>query len=182
MRKLFIMLIPILLIVACQSDNEPPEKEVDDRSKAEQSASDNNVDEGSEETTDESGETEGGADEELDHAEYMDTKMEALNFYEFELDVEYMDGKEYELDIEKDDNRPYEAKIEDELNDVYLQGREAFDEIFPKIEQLQISNDSEQVDVVEQVLNIFDLPDNYKKFEIEVTFNDGSELDFEIKR
>jgi len=108
--------------------------------------------------------------------------MEALDFYEIELEVEYVDGKEYEIEIEKDDNRPYEAKIEDELNDVYLQGREAFDEIYPKVEQLQISKDSEQVDVVEQVLNIFDLPDNYKKFEIEVKFNDGSELDFEIKR
>lgn len=182
MRKLLILLIPVLLIVACQNNNEPPEKEVDDRSKAEQSAVENDVDEETEESTDGQEETEGSADEDLDTAEYMATQMEALDFYEIELEVEYVDGKEYEIEIEKDDNRPYEAKIEDELNDVYLQGREAFDEIYPKVEQLQISKDSEQVDVVEQVLNIFDLPDNYKKFEIEVKFNDGSELDFEIKR
>lgn len=176
MRKLLLMLIPLWLIIGCQQDTEDF-TEVEEEPSEEREYDDEPM---NEVEVEEESENQGTTDDEIDI--YMNQKMETLNFYEIEIEVEYMDGKEYEIEVEKEDEQPYEIKIKDDLNDIYLTGKQAFDELFPKIEQLQITNDSEQVNVIEQVLDIFDLPDNYTEFEIEIKFNDGSELDFDIKR
>lgn len=191
MRKRFFLVIGliILMLAACQNNEQSqespanPEQETETDTEANESSETEDGEGTDAETDDESSaETKGNDTDSLDDDEYMTTKMDALDFYEIEIEVEYVDDKEYEAEIERDDNRPYTAEVEDELNNVYLEGREAFDDIYPKIEQLSISIDSEQTDIIEQVLSVFDLPDNYTKFEVEVKFNDGNEIDFEIKR
>lgn len=182
MRKLYLMFIPLLLIVACQND---PDQTEDDPPLSEEQTT---PEKDQTDETDEAGDIKDKdvdqeqTDEQQGPNEYMEAKMDELSFYEIELEVEYVDGKEYEIKIEKDDNRPYKAQIEDELNNMYLNGEAAFDELYPKVEQLQLSSESDQSEVIEQVLDIFNLADNYTTFEIEVKFHDGSELDFEIKR
>src|SRR5690625_2048135 len=185
----FLMVIGLIILAACQTNEQPQEppanqeQETETATETNEQSDTDTEDQTENETEDEtSSETENNDAESLDDDEYMTTKMDALDFYEIEIEVEYVDGKEYEVEIERDDNRPYTAEVEDELNNIYLKGKEAFDEVYPKIEQLSVNIDSEQTDVIEQVLSVFDLPDNYTKFEIEIKFNDGSEMDFEVKR
>lgn len=117
-----------------------------------------------------------------DSQEYKKSKMEALPFVEFNLEVEYANNQEYEAEIDQHKNEWISANVEDELNNVFLQGREAFDEIYPRIETLDVSMDSDQTELITQTLEAFDLPTDYKKFELEVEFNDGRELEIEDKK
>ena len=75
-----------------------------------------------------------------------------------------------------------EAKVEDDLNNAFLQGKDAFDHIFERAKKLEITNESSDQDVIKQVLQSFDLPKDYTEFEIEITFNDGKKLDVEDRK
>lgn len=108
---------------------------------------------------------------------YMKSKMEELNFYELEVEVSYGEDKEYEVELEQDDERPVKAKLDDELNDQSSKGKEAFDVIYPKAERLSLSSDSPEQEVVDQVLQAFELPSGYTKLEIDIKFKDGKELE-----
>lgn len=114
--------------------------------------------------------------------DYMKSKMAQINFSEIEVEVSYGKDQEYEAEIEQDKNRPIEAEIEDELNNVYKKGKAAFDEIYPKASQLNLSSNSSDQEVIDQVLKAFDLKPDYEKFEVEITFNDGTKLEVEDKK
>lgn len=108
--------------------------------------------------------------------------MEQLSFKEIEVEVSYGDDKEYEAEIEQDNNEPIKAKVEDELNDVYLKDQEAFDDLYPKVKNLDLTKDSSDQATIDQVLDIFDLQADYEKFEVEIKFNDGSKLEVEDRK
>ncbi|PIC64847.1 hypothetical protein CSV79_04290 [Sporosarcina sp. P13] len=112
----------------------------------------------------------------------MKADMDKLSFKEIDVDVSYGKDIEYEAEIEQDNNEPLEAKVEDELNSVHLKGQEAFDELYPKIQQLQLTKDSTNEEAIDQVLKAFGLESNYEKFELEIHFNDGSKLDVEDRK
>jgi len=106
------------------------------------------------------------------------TQMEKINFTEFELDLDYDNDVDYEVDLERESNGHYKVKLEDDINNLKLKGMEAFEHIYPIIENLSIVEDSNQDDVIEQVLNAFGLDDNYRKFELEVKYNNGVEKEY----
>lgn len=112
-----------------------------------------------------------------DDQSYMKSKMEELDFYEIEIEVSYGKDKEYEVEIEQDKDRPIKAELEDELNNEFSKGREAFDVIYPKAERLSLSSDTPEQEVIDQVLQAFELPSGYTKLEIEIKFKDGTEID-----
>ncbi|MDV6378308.1 YusW family protein [Sporosarcina sp. GW1-11] len=114
--------------------------------------------------------------------EKMKADMGKLSFKEIDVDVSYSRDKEYEAEIEQDNNEPFKAKVEDELNGVHLKGQEAFDILYPKIQQLQLTKDSTKEETIDQVLTAFGLDSNYEKFEVEIHFNDGSKLDVEDRK
>ena len=114
--------------------------------------------------------------------EYMREKMAELNFSEIEIDVEYQGGKEFEAEIDQDRNEPILAEVEDDLNNVYLRGREAFDHIFEKAKKLDLTSNSSKQEVIDQVLNAFDLPNDYIKIEVEIDFDDGKKLNVEDRK
>lgn len=115
--------------------------------------------------------------------EYIDSQLANLNFSEIAISISYSEDRDFEISIDRDDDSDrYEIEIEDELNNVFFRDREAFDHIYPKLETLDISTESEELDIVEQVLNAFDLPDDYEEFEIEIHFDDGSRIDFEHRK
>lgn len=104
-------------------------------------------------------------------------KMESLEYIDFELAVEYTDEQEYEADLELDNNR-VEAKLEDDLNGVEIEGDGAFDEIYPLVEQLTIDQNTSKEDVIQQIIDVFDLPSDYNEFELEITFKDGTKKEY----
>lgn len=114
--------------------------------------------------------------------DYMKSKMDSLDFSEIEIEISYGKDKEYEAEIEQDKNQPIKAKVEDEINTEYAKGKKAFDNIYSKIENLSLTKNSDDQEAIDQILKAFDLPKDYKKFELEITFNDGSKLDVEDRK
>src|SRR5690625_5027975 len=112
----------------------------------------------------------------------MESKMNELDFYEFSLEVSYGKNQEFEVTIDKDRNEPIEAEVEDELKNEFLQGRDAFDYIFERVEKLEITSDSERQNVIDKMLEAFDLSADYTEFDLEIDFNDGKQLDIEDRK
>ncbi|MCM3757875.1 YusW family protein [Sporosarcina aquimarina] len=113
--------------------------------------------------------------------DYMKEKMDKLTYDEFELEVDYGKDKEYEIEIEQD-NGTVESTVEDELSNSNLHGREAFDEIYPKLEKLEITETTSKEQAIQQALDAFNLKDDYVKFDIELTMPDGQKIQFEDKK
>lgn len=112
----------------------------------------------------------------------MQEKMDQLTIREIGIEVSYGKDREYEAEIEQDKGRSIEAEVEDEINGVYLKGEEAFNDLYPKVQQLNLTKDSTKEETIEQILRIFNLESNYEKFEVEIDFTDGSELEVEDKK
>src|SRR5699024_12484996 len=107
----------------------------------------------------------------------MKSKMDELDYVDFELEVDYGQDKEYEAEIEQKEGN-VKADLEDEINGEDLNGQEAFDKIYPLVDKLTISKDTEKEDVIEEVLEVFDLDDDYRELELEFTFSDGVKTEF----
>lgn len=112
---------------------------------------------------------------------YMKEQMDKLTYDEFELEVDYGKNQEYEIEIEQD-NGKVESTVEDELSNSNLHGREAFDEIYPRLEKLDITETTSKEQAIQQALEAFDLKDDYVKFDIEITMPDGQKIQFEDKK
>lgn len=112
----------------------------------------------------------------------MQGDMDKLSFKEIQVEVSYGKDKEYEAEIEQDENEPIEAKVEDELNEVYLKGQEAFDDLYSKVKNLDLTKDSTQQETIDSILNAFNLQADYEKFDVEIKYNDGSKLEVEDRK
>ena len=111
--------------------------------------------------------------------EGMLAKMDELEYAEFELEVEYAGDTEYEVEIEQKNVGGVSAKIEDSLNHVVKNGTEAFDELHPLVQQLTITQETNKDEAISDVLSTFNLPTDYTKFDLELTFNDGTNVEVE---
>jgi hypothetical protein len=111
----------------------------------------------------------------------MKQKMDDIDYDEIEVEIDYGKNKEYEAEIEQD-NGVIEADLEDEINGDDLNGKEAFDKIYPNVKKLTIDKNTEKADAIKQTLDAFDLDSDYVKFELELTFKDGTKVEFEDKK
>ncbi len=59
-----------------------------------------------------------------------------------------------------------------------LRGKVAFDSIYQKVKKLTISKDTNKKDAIDHILKSFDLPADYKNFELEIILNDGTKLEY----
>ncbi|MCA1319539.1 YusW family protein [Bacillus tianshenii] len=101
-------------------------------------------------------------------------------FTKFDLDVEYKDNKKFEAEYEAEGNG--EAEIKDTLNDKSSKGDKAYKELSPLLEQLKIDANSDEQEVVTQVLEVFGLEKDYTEFELEVTYEDGTSKEYKLKQ
>ncbi|WP_153731456.1 YusW family protein [Sporosarcina obsidiansis] len=169
MKRLLISVVSImtLSLAACGNGTKEPTTEKDTTNAPTSQPTDSTA-------TDTAGKTES--------TDQMKTDMDKLSFSEIDVDVSYGKDKEYEAEIEQDLNEPIKAKVEDELNQVFLKGQDAFDDLYPRVQQLQLTKDSTNEETIDQVLKAFELEANYEKFEVEIKFNDGSKLDIEDRK
>src|SRR5699024_11522166 len=86
------------------------------------------------------------------------------------------------MKIEQNDNNTIDAKIEDDINDEYLKGTDAFNTLYPMVKELSINQDTSKEDAIEDVLSTFNLYEDYDEFELEITFNDDTQLEYEEDR
>ncbi|MFS0576286.1 YusW family protein [Sporosarcina sp. 179-K 3D1 HS] len=110
--------------------------------------------------------------------EEMQQKMEELQYVEFELEVEYADHMEYEVELEKKKDGSIKAGMEDSLNGVEKEGIGAFNELFPLVKQLTITQQTDKEQAITDTLSIFNLPTDYVKFDLEIRFKDGTKIEF----
>ena len=120
--------------------------------------------------------------ESAESADNIHEKMGDLAYSDFELAVDYANDLEYEVELEKSSNNTVKAEIEDDLNNVRKSGAEAFDDLYPLVEKLTITQETSKADAIQEVLNIFNLADDYQEFELEIRFDDGTKLEFDDKK
>lgn len=177
MKKTALLIGSLMLIIflaACGSDDDNDKAPNDTKQDTEESDNSNQKDEKADEEDSDSS-------NQANSEEDMKTKMDKLDYTEIELEVDYGKNKEYEIELEQDENETIKAKIEDDINDEFLKDSEAFNKLYPMVKKLSIDQDTNKEDAIKDVLDVFDLEDDYDEFELDITFNDGEELKFEDK-
>lgn len=114
--------------------------------------------------------------------EDMQKKMDELNYLDFELEVEYANYQEYEAELERESDISIKSKIEDSVNNVKVNGSDAFNELYPLVKQLTITQQTTKDEAIQGVLATFNLPDDYQKFEMDIKLKDGTSLEFEDRK
>lgn len=117
----------------------------------------------------------------VDNQAYMEEKLENSYFKEVEVSISYLNDVDYEFSIDRDDGR-IEAEVEDEFTNTEIKGKEAFDFIFERMENLAIDANTTFESVSKQILTAFELDENYVEFEVEIDFHDGSKLSYEREK
>lgn len=168
------MLVLSLVLVACGGND-------DADNQSDNMGEDNTAEESEQEADDSTVEDDTESDNDTADSDDMKSKMDELDYVDFELEVDYGQDKEYEAEIEQK-NGNVKADLEDEINGEDLNGQEAFDKVYPLVEQLTIDKDTEKEDAISEVLDVFELEDNYTKFELEITFSDGVKMEFEDRK
>ncbi|MGY0694366.1 YusW family protein [Virgibacillus sp. FSP13] len=154
-----------ILLTACGSQQNDSNAPNDDSANSDAQDQNNNANNNDENKTD------------------MAEMMGELDYADFELEASYSNDKEYEVEIEREYNTEFaDAKIEDSVNDVYKKGEEAFHDLYPKVKKLSITQDTKKAEIIDQILKAFDLPNDYTKFEVEITFKDKTKLEYEDRK
>ena len=105
-------------------------------------------------------------------------KNAVFNFREFSLDVDYPENKSYEADYDYE-RSGMEAELEDDRNNEKLYGDEAFKKMEPLLKQLTFDSTTPNDEVINQVISVFNIADDYQKIDIEVKFQDGTKKEYE---
>lgn len=105
------------------------------------------------------------------------TDQVTFNFIEFSLDVDYSATESYEVEYE-DKKTGIEAKLEDDRKNEKLQGDEAYTKLEPLFKQLNFDSTTPNDEVIDQVIKVFNIDDNYQSIEVDVEFVDGNEKEF----
>ena len=187
---LFALFAMSLLVVACGStsntnDQNPviednPSDQVDDSADNPAENDEINGEENSGANGENTDETNGNDPNSSDDDEV--TKMQRLDYVDFELEVEYGNHQDYEVELELKHDSRVKAEIEDDVNGVKKEGAEAFDELYPLVEQLTITQSTSKEDAIQEVLKVFNLDPNYEEFEAEIKFKDGTKIEFKDKK
>lgn len=190
-KGLFILMFSFVLVACGNNDNTELNNDPmpnDDATNTEQNDMDNANDDNSndgnmnDDSANDNTSTDGTTDTASSDQEYFKEKMETLNFNDFQVEIKYADRKEYEAEVDLNNDGTYDVEVEDDINGVKLKARDAFEELFPRLEKLDLTNDSEKQEVFKQILNAFDLSDDYIEFDIEFQFNDGKQLEYEEEK
>lgn len=185
MKKKYTVLFTLafLLVLAACGNSTKDMDQVNDRPVTEENGNNSQV---GTDITNESGETANTNDTNQNavvvNQEEMQQKMDELDYADFELAVEYANHQEYEVELEKDSNNSIKAEIEDDLNNIKKKGSDAFNELFPLVQQLTITQQTSKEDAIQEVLATFNLPTDYQEFELDIRFKDGTKLEFEDKK
>ncbi|MGM9924529.1 MAG: YusW family protein [Bacillus sp. (in: firmicutes)] len=105
------------------------------------------------------------------------TNTSSIPFTSFDLDVDYGNFQSFEVEYENDTDG-MQAKIEDELNNRKLRGDEALAEMQNRFQTYKFNKNTADDEVIKEVLESFDLKDDYKQIDLEIKFADGTEKEY----
>lgn len=110
----------------------------------------------------------------------MGDKMDQLNYTVYDFDVLY-NGSEFEGEIANDDGL-IEAEFYNPFVDVTARGSDAFEKMFPVLQELELNENMTDKEAIAESIAAFDLPEDFLKAELTVTFESGVEKEYEIKQ
>ncbi|MFD1851529.1 YusW family protein [Oceanobacillus bengalensis] len=108
----------------------------------------------------------------------MKNKLEQLNYSTVDFEVLYFDS-EFEGEIREEDGL-VEAEFYDPFNSIDARGPDAFDAMFPIVHDLEINPDMKDDEAISSSINSFNIPKEFLKAELQITFSDGTEKTFKI--
>ncbi|MER1984845.1 MAG: YusW family protein [Solibacillus sp.] len=106
---------------------------------------------------------------------------ELFNFTKFNVDVSYDGQKSFDAEYENEPSG-VEAKIEDDLTNEVLNGDAAYTKLEPIFKSFTFTSATPDEEIAQQVLQGFNLPDNYVEFEIDIEFTDGVKKEFTLRK
>jgi hypothetical protein len=100
-----------------------------------------------------------------------------FNNFDLEIEVDGHDAIEAEYEVGKS----IEAKYVNRLASLNLKDQEAFDKLDEFFTKIMLTHDMSNQDVIDKIMEWFGL-DTYTKFDLEVNFDDGTNLDIEDRK
>ena len=104
-----------------------------------------------------------------------------FNFSSFSLDVDFPGMETYEVDYDNEASG-VEASIKDDRNYVKLTGNDAYSQLERLFRQFTFDATTSDEEVINEVITLFSIADDYQSVEIEVTFADGTEKEYNIRK
>lgn len=102
-----------------------------------------------------------------------------FGFTEFELEVDYSDQDNALQVVYLEDRDRVEAGYENKVANESLSGNDAFDKMKPLLMELQLDVDMANEEVISQVIEVFSVNQDYESLELEVTYPNGNEKEYE---
>ncbi|KIL53266.1 hypothetical protein KP77_02420 [Jeotgalibacillus alimentarius] len=101
-----------------------------------------------------------------------------ISFLTFEMDADY-EGNDNDFEISYDsEGSEIEAAYENERDMLTMSGDDAYQEIQPVLSVFDFTLDTPDVEVIDSVIEGFEVEDGYESIEIEVKFSDGTEKEY----
>lgn len=100
-----------------------------------------------------------------------------FDFTHFSLDVDYAGAQEFDVEYENEQSG-VEASYEDDVNNNRYYGNDAYDRMESVFRTFKFNKDTSEDEVIKEVLNAFNLPEDYKDFDLEIRFADGTEKEY----
>lgn len=163
-KSIGILIFLVSVLYACNNDNNNKDELVTGTDQANQTTEANQANQN------DNGQTEQTVtDDQNEGDEPVDTPY---NFTHFDLDVEYENDISYEVEF-ANDQKGVTAEIDDEINKVETRGDDANNKLVKYFELLTFDANSEDNDVLSQVITAFNLDEDFKSFELEVEYKNG---------
>lgn len=105
------------------------------------------------------------------------TNTTSFNFSEFSLDVDYSATESYEVEYDNEATG-VEASIDDGRSNLKVTGNDAYTQLEPLFQELDFDKTTLDEDVIDEVLTVFGITDEYQSVEIDVRFADGTEKEY----
>ncbi|KGR85834.1 YusW family protein [Lysinibacillus odysseyi] len=163
----------MLLLAACGNDDEKvKDKPKDAPTEQNESTTDNNA-------TTNNGTTDNADNNANNNA--VSNANASFDFTHFSLDVDYSETKSFEVEYENEQSG-VEASIEDDINGDNSYGDEAYERLEPIFQSFKFGASTPEDEVITEVLNVFNLRDDYTELELEIRFTDGTEKEYHNRK
>jgi len=107
-------------------------------------------------------------------------EINALTQYpNFDLEVQYKNNISFDVEYTNDKNGDT-AKIDDELNNVHLTGEDAKNALLKNFELLNFDENSDESEIVIQILTAFNLTDDFTEIELQIKYQSGTVREYKF--
>lgn len=101
------------------------------------------------------------------------------SFQKFELDVDYPDMEDaIEVEYDNEPGDEFEASYEDRTQDIRIHGDEAMNKLDKIFSTFDFDENTAEDEVLDAVVEAFEIRDDARKVELEIEFNNGVEKEY----